>query len=96
MSTPTADDVRSAEFSLAKRGYDPDHVDELLEQVVAALEAGEPGLAIVDQARLGTARRGYDRAGVDALLDRLAPGRTRPTDAPIEASRGLFGFLRRD
>lgn len=91
----TADDVRSAEFGMAKTGYDPDDVDVLLDRVVVALDTGEPCGPIIDGARLGTARRGYDKAAVDALLDRLAPGRARPAEAPVAESKGLFGFLRR-
>jgi len=95
VSAPTSDDVRSAEFRLAKSGYDPDDVDQLLEQIVVALDAGEPCGAIIDAADLGSARRGYERADVDALLDRLAPGRIRPAETPVEESKGILGFLRR-
>lgn len=93
----TADDVRSAEFSMAKKGYDPQDVDILLEQVAVALERGEPVAELVTSARLRTgARRGYAHAGVDALLERLAPGRRAPQpEAPVSEGRGLFGFLRR-
>jgi DivIVA domain-containing protein len=95
--TPSADDVRSAEFSLARKGgYRPDDVDELLERLVAAMEAGEPIGDLVASARLATGRVGYDRAGVDALLERLAPGRRQPEAAPpVSEGRRLFGFLRR-
>ena len=97
MSAPTADDVRAAEFSLARRdGYHPEDVDALLEQVVAALEGAQPVGDLVAGARLRTGRVGYERTGVDALLERLAPGRRTPSAAaPVSEGRGLFGFLRR-
>jgi DivIVA domain-containing protein len=96
VSAPTSDDIRGAEFRLAKSGYDPDHVDQLLDRLVLALDAGEPCGAIIDAAKLGSARRGYERTDVDALLDRLAPGRMRPAGTPVAESKGPFGFLRRD
>ena len=84
----TADDVRGAEFGMAKKGYDPMDVDDLLERVAVALDTGKPRRPIVEAARLGTARRGYDKAGVDALLDRLAPGRARRCGAARRTVHG--------
>jgi DivIVA domain-containing protein len=68
----TGEEVRACEFRSAWRGYDPDTVDRLLEDVARELDRGEP----VDARRFESLRlplrfRGYDRTDVDAFVDRI-------------------------
>jgi len=70
-------EIRTVEFPCVQsRGYMPELVDEILDQVVARLEAGEPDWArtvLVQRyslTRLGSGP-GYDPAAVDAFLDQV-------------------------
>ena len=53
-----------------REGYDMHEVDDLLDQVVAALGAGQPVAPVLDDARLSHVRlrEGYDIAEVDHFL----------------------------
>jgi DivIVA domain-containing protein len=72
----TGDEVRQAKFREKLRGYNPDEVDSLLEEVAKALDAGLSITELVRRTRVkfGTKFRGYHPADVDALLDRLRSG----------------------
>ena len=82
---------------MARKGYAADELDELLERVANALDAGEPCEELIASTELRLDRRGYDIDQVDAFLARLAPERrtARPPASPVAESRGIFGFLRR-
>ncbi|MTV25212.1 DivIVA domain-containing protein [Nitriliruptoraceae bacterium ZYF776] len=73
VETPlTPDTVRARTFATERGGYDHLAVDDLVEGIARALEAGRhPGDAAPAEP-LPTARRGYRRAEVDAFLAQVA------------------------
>jgi DivIVA domain-containing protein len=83
-----------------RSGYDMGEVDQLLDEIVAALSAGRPVEPLIDGARITTVsfREGYDMAEVDALHD---PGSPVPPPAPVspttsgvvEEQQGLLSRL---
>lgn len=54
-------------FTVVLRGYDPGHVDALLERV----QRGQVSAAEIRAASFPVTMRGYDRAGVDAYLQQV-------------------------
>ena len=69
----TGDEVRGARFREKLRGYAPNEVDEALERIAAAMDAGQP-LEGAELARIefSAARfRGYHPDDVDDLLRRI-------------------------
>lgn len=67
----TADQVRNVVFERQRDGYDPNHIDGLLEDVAWVLEAGgsPAGLVPADpESTLPRLREGYGRADVNRLL----------------------------
>jgi DivIVA domain-containing protein len=89
-----------------RSGYDMGEVDQLLDEIVAALSAGRPVEPLIDGARITTVsfREGYDMAEVDALIARVRahdPGSPVPPPAPVspttsgvvEEQQGLLSRL---
>ena len=89
-----------------RSGYDMGEVDQLLDEIVAALSAGRPVEPLIDGARIATVsfRESYDMAEVDALLARVRahdPGSPVPPPAPVsptapgvvEEQQGLLSRL---
>ena len=70
----TGDEVRRAQFHERLRGYDPRLVDEWMNEVAAALDAGQPISHLVNIEGFGRRIRGYRMKDVDALLERLRQG----------------------
>ena len=75
-----------------REGYGMGEVDELLDQLVSALRAGEPVDELVRSARFTPVRlrEGYDMAEVDRFLDRVVSvaataDRTPPSYADADA-----------
>ncbi|MFC7491510.1 MULTISPECIES: DivIVA domain-containing protein [unclassified Knoellia] len=88
-----AETIRSAAFGTTqlRGGYDEVATDQLLDELVRAVQGGASGTdvaAIASNAKLPTTsmRRGYEYGEVDAFLDevvRQATGAGAPTDAPV-------------
>ena len=99
-----AETVRNAAFGSTqfRGGYDEDAVDQLLDELVRAVENGSSGTgvaAIASNAKLPmtSVRRGYDRGDVDAFLNEVVrqasdPATTSPrTPAPVSPERSGLG-----
>lgn len=102
--TSLADTIRNAVFTPTqfRAGYDEVAVDELLDEIVRAVERGSSGSEIANLAgnaklAMTSMRRGYDCGGVDDLLDEVVRQATgvaaapRPTPAPEPQERGGLG-----
>jgi DivIVA domain-containing protein len=56
-----------------QRGYDPEQVDELIDDVFEAVRTGQPAPEIASATFAGTRlSKGYEEAPVDAYLDQLS------------------------
>ncbi len=109
MSDQLIAEIKAARFTPVRLrpGYDMGEVDQLLDEVVAALAAGRPVAPLVDDASITTVsfREGYEMADVDALLARARasdagaatppPAATTPPTPTtvVEEQRGLLSKL---
>ena len=66
-----ADQVRSVEFKQRLRGYRIQDVDDFLEEVARAIDAGQPVAPMCDHVAFGQRMRGYDIEQVDRFLEQL-------------------------
>ncbi|WP_353950921.1 DivIVA domain-containing protein [Knoellia sp. S7-12] len=104
-----AETVRNAVFRSTqfRAGYDEGAVDDLLDELVRAVENGSSGTevaAIASSAKLPTTsmRRGYDTADVDEFLGEVvrqasdpaatSPRTPAPASVPVTASQGRSGL----
>ena len=89
-----------------REGYDMGEVDQLLDELVAALAAGQPVAPVVDGVRFATTRwrEGYDMADVDALRAQVRAGDASASSPPpspvtpvpsgvVEEQQGLLSRL---
>ncbi|MGY2875113.1 DivIVA domain-containing protein [Marmoricola sp. URHA0025 HA25] len=69
------EEITTARFTPVRirEGYDMGDVDDLLDELVAALGRGEPVGPLIDRVQLGHVRlrEGYDSGEVDEFLARL-------------------------
>ena len=84
----TSEAINEAEFSMARRGYDPDQVDEFLEKLVAVDKQSEAlaearERAWVAERRANEAERKLGRgAGAGGRRGPRRPASTRPEPGP--------------
>ena len=64
--------IRNASFTLLPTGYNPEHVDTLLDAIATRVEAGEPFVDLVDGAELESSAVGYAPEEVADFLAALA------------------------
>ncbi|MFE6969974.1 DivIVA domain-containing protein [Isoptericola sp. NPDC057653] len=97
MSESLAVEILAKRFATTRlrEGYDPSDVDDLLDQVVRAVEGGTDVAALVDGARFAstTFREGYDMTEVDDYLDEIkervaSAGETAAADAAPSVGAG--------
>jgi DivIVA domain-containing protein len=89
----TGDDFRQAQFRQAVMGYQTDEVDDYLERMASALDAGLSSTLLIEHAQFHWAVRGYAYEDVDQFLAQIVRTRTaidvparqlRPTSPPRE------------
>jgi DivIVA domain-containing protein len=67
----TGDEVRAYEFHEQFRGYNPNQVDQLLQQIADALDGGRPISELMAVIELRRSMRGYRMSDVDEFLEQL-------------------------